>query len=114
MMAQKTEVHSAAGIRLAKVSRSVRASAGPEARSSTAWLAERSCPMTAAAGSPRPTQSPTRTPIRWPGTGTTSYQSPPTSSGATAGAYRTANPCGSWVGPRMACCSVSATARACA
>ena len=113
-MAQKTEVHSAAGIRLAKVSRSVRASAGPEARSSTAWLAERSWPMTAAAGSPRPTQSPTRTPIRWPGTGTTSYQSPPTSSGATAGAYRTANPCGSWVGPRMACCSVRATARACA
>ena len=113
MIAQNMVVHSAPGIRPAKVSRSVRASAGPEARSKTAWLAERSCPMTAAAGSPRPTQSPTTTPVRCPGSGTTSYQSPPTSSGVTAGVYRAANPCGSSVGARIACCRVSATARAC-
>jgi hypothetical protein len=41
--------------------------------------------MIAAAGNPRPTQSPATTPIRWPGSGITSYQSPPTSSGGTAG-----------------------------
>jgi hypothetical protein len=52
MIAQNTVAQSAPGIRLAKVSRSVRASAGPGARSRTAWLAERSLAHDRGGGQP--------------------------------------------------------------
>jgi hypothetical protein len=82
---QNTVVHRAPGTPAAKWSIAMSARAGPVSCSSNARQALRNWPITAAALSPRPTQSPTTMPMRLSGNGNVSYQSPPTSSGRAAG-----------------------------